>query len=67
MFATYYLLPPKQQKIPLIFPRQIRIANMSPNLTVARLRCVLQSNEMNILQSVARLPEVDELKCVICW
>ena len=39
LLHMYHLsvLPPKQQKLPLIVPRQICIANVSPNLTVAHI------------------------------
>ena len=40
LLHMYHLsvLPPKQHTIPLIFSRQINIANVSPNLTDAQIR-----------------------------
>ena len=43
LLHMYHLsvLPPKQHTIPLIFPRQISIPNVSPNLTDARVDILL--------------------------
>ena len=43
LLHMYHLsvLPPKQHKIPLIVSRQIRIANVSPNLTDAYILFVI--------------------------
>ena len=50
------VLPPKQNKIPLIVSRQISIPNVSPNLTDAQI-CYDTGARLYILKFLIAMPQ----------